>query len=398
MEINHVSHFAPELRSAERHGREAPTDEDLTVLVVDDSPDDLLQFSRMLLSLSQVKRAPGCSTIADAEKIIEESEPDAVLVDFNLGIECGMDLFDKLHIDYPDLPFILITGHGSEAIASETMRRGIADYLIKDQASPATLLQCLIRSVRAARNARRSHRTITEAEHFVRTLVHDVRAPFRHIRYLAEFIEEDLDAGKLDEIGQHVGGIRKSVARTEEMLEALRAFTIGTCDPPALSNVDMNEAVQSATDLHSRRIDEAGASVQIDDLPHAVAHGPQMVQLFENLLGNALKYNESDTPMVHVFASAEPSHIVFTVRDNGIGIPGDQVEKVFEPLHRLHSRDRYEGSGLGLAICKKNVAALGGRIWVESQPEGGTEFRFSLPVCDHANTLPPWPAVTDDRH
>jgi len=130
----------------------------------------------------------------------------------------------------------------------------------------------------------------------------------------------------------------------------------------------MNDAVESSK-----------AEIIRDTLPKVMADSIQMVQLFQNLIGNAIKSHGEDKPRIHISSKQMEREWVFSVRDNGIGIPREQTEKIFEIFQRLN-KDKYPGSGIGLAICKKIVERHGGRIWVESEPGKGATFYFTIPV------------------
>ncbi len=126
-------------------------------------------------------------------------------------------------------------------------------------------------------------------------------------------------------------------------------------------------------------IEEAGASVTWDPLPAVKADDVQLTQLFQNLIGNALKFRSASVPRVHVSVSQTESEWEFSVRDNGIGIEPQYFERIFMVFQRLHNKAEYPGTGIGLAICKKVIERHGGRIWVESQPDAGSAFHFTLP-------------------
>jgi light-regulated signal transduction histidine kinase (bacteriophytochrome) len=129
-------------------------------------------------------------------------------------------------------------------------------------------------------------------------------------------------------------------------------------------------------------IRESGAAVTRTALPTVLANGTELVQLFQNLLGNAVKFRKDQAPVVAVAAQRHGDAWHFAVRDNGIGIDPQYAERIFAPFERLHSQREYSGTGIGLAICKKIVERHGGRIWVESEPGKGACFCFTLPAVE----------------
>ena len=131
-------------------------------------------------------------------------------------------------------------------------------------------------------------------------------------------------------------------------------------------------------------IDRAGANVARGPLPTVMADKLQFGQLFQNLIGNAIKYHGNEPPRVNVSAEQKGNEWVFSVRDNGIGIDPQYAERIFVIFQRLHTREEYSGTGIGLAICKKIVERHGGHIWVESQLGSGGTFYFTIPVGNDA--------------
>jgi light-regulated signal transduction histidine kinase (bacteriophytochrome) len=128
------------------------------------------------------------------------------------------------------------------------------------------------------------------------------------------------------------------------------------------------------------QIAETGAAVTRDPMP-LVAVDEQLVRVFQNLIGNALKYRGEKVPQIHISASKRNEYWVVSVRDNGIGIEMKYADRIFGVFQRLHSRTAYEGTGIGLAICRKIVERCGGKIWVDSAPGDGSAFHFSLRAC-----------------
>jgi len=127
-------------------------------------------------------------------------------------------------------------------------------------------------------------------------------------------------------------------------------------------------------------IEQSGAVVTRDSLPVVMGDDIQLVQLFQNLIGNSIKFCGDRVPRIHISADAQGNEWDFSIRDNGIGIAPEYFERIFSLFQRLHNRKEYPGTGIGLAICKKVVERHGGRIWLESEPGTGSTFYFTIPV------------------
>jgi light-regulated signal transduction histidine kinase (bacteriophytochrome) len=143
---------------------------------------------------------------------------------------------------------------------------------------------------------------------------------------------------------------------------------------------DCEAVLREVLDNLQTSIAETAAKVSHDPLPTVPADEVQLRQLFQNLIGNALKFHGQTPPRVHISAAMQRSNWLFSVRDNGIGIDPEHAERIFVIFQRLHTRRAYPGTGVGLAICKKIVERHGGRIWVESRQDEGGEFLFTLPL------------------
>ena len=143
---------------------------------------------------------------------------------------------------------------------------------------------------------------------------------------------------------------------------------------------DANEALNGALANLSGAISESGVRISADPLPSPPVHAMHLQQVFQNLIGNAIKYRSPERPpVVHVGVERQEGHWLFAVSDNGIGIDPEYKENIFGLFKRLHTSDEYSGTGIGLAICQRIVDRYQGRIWVKSEPGNGSIFRFSLP-------------------
>jgi light-regulated signal transduction histidine kinase (bacteriophytochrome) len=145
-----------------------------------------------------------------------------------------------------------------------------------------------------------------------------------------------------------------------------------------LTGVDMNSVVQWALNNLKQALEESGAVIEVDELPEVHGNQLTLVQLFQNLIGNAIKYRSPDSPRITISVTSDKDEHVFSVSDNGIGMAPPYHQKVFGLFTRLHG-DRYPGTGIGLALCKNIVEKHGGSIWVESELSKGATFKFSLP-------------------
>ena len=218
-----------------------------------------------------------------------------------------------------------------------------------------------------------------ELEQFAYVASHDLQEPLRAVTGYLGLLEPQL-AGKLDEEGRrHVEGAVQGAARMHTLIADLLALSRVGTRGLVLAATDLNAVLDQALDGLRVSVAETGARITRDALPTPTVDAGQMVQLFQNLIGNALKFRGERAPEIHVGAERQPERWVLAVRDNGIGIEPQYYERIFLVFQRLHTRRMYPGNGIGLAICKKIVERHGGAIWVESEAGRGSTFSFTIP-------------------
>lgn len=185
--------------------------------------------------------------------------------------------------------------------------------------------------------------------------------------------------GRLDpDADEFIAFAVDGASRMQRLIQDLLAYSrVGTKGKDLLDTSSERALQQSLVNLRGA-IEESGAQVTHDPLPAVMADETQLIQLFQNLIGNAIKYQGPGVPRVHVSASNGGKQWTFSVRDNGLGIDPQYFERIFGMFQRLHKREEFAGTGIGLAICKKIVERHGGAISVESQPGEGSTFRFAL--------------------
>jgi PAS domain S-box-containing protein len=224
-------------------------------------------------------------------------------------------------------------------------------------------------------------RSNAELEQFTYVASHDLQEPLRMVASYSQLLARRY-RGRLDEdadefIGYAVDGAMRMQALIEDLLSYARVGSRGRPFEP----VDCRALVETTLADMRQPLEDGGAAVIVGELPTVEGDPVQLGQLFQNLVGNALKYRGEASPRIEIGATPRAAEWLFSVRDNGIGIAAEYAEQIFIMFKRLHRRERYEGTGIGLALCKKIVTRHGGRIWVESEPGEGSTFYFTLPLA-----------------
>jgi PAS domain S-box-containing protein len=226
-------------------------------------------------------------------------------------------------------------------------------------------------------------RSNDDLQQFAYVSSHDLQEPLRMVssytQLLAKRYEGRLDSDADEFISFAVDGCNRMQGLIQDLLAYSRAGT----NERKLREVPCENALQKALINLRAAIKQSGAVVTHDALPAVTTDEAQLTQVFQNLVGNAIKYRRAEDPRVHVSAARDDGNgWTFSVRDNGLGIDPQYFERIFILFQRLHGRDEFEGTGIGLAVCKRIVERMGGRIWVESQPEKGSTFYFALPEME----------------
>jgi two-component system CheB/CheR fusion protein len=223
------------------------------------------------------------------------------------------------------------------------------------------------------------HTTNAELQHFAYALTHDLQEPLRMVVNFTELLGQEY-AGKMGaEADKYISYSVEGALRIEALLKALLAYwEVAEREPNSYGPIDCGAVLAKALLNLDMAIVESGATVTSDPLPTVLAEEVTLIQLFQNLISNSIKYRGAEAPNIHISAEKVVEGWLFAVRDNGIGIDPQDAERVFGMFKRLHASE-IPGTGMGLAICKKVVERQNGRIWVESQPGRGATFKFIIP-------------------
>jgi signal transduction histidine kinase len=364
----------------------------LRVLLVEDSESDAALIVRHLNMADSDVSNKRVESAGQMRAALEQPDWDIVIADYKLpGFDAPAALA-TLQQTGLDLPFVVVSGHIGEETAVGLMRAGAHDYVMKDQlARLAPVVGRELGEARMRRERRRSQeqlrlsvaelaRSNAELEQFAYVVSHDLQEPLRmvasYVQLLEERYKDQLDSSAREFIAYAVDG----ATRMKQMIADLLAYSrVGRNGKP-IEVVACEAALgRACADLRAS-ITESAAEISHGPLPSVPGDAAQFTHLFQNLIGNAIKFRSQAPPRVHVSAERAGEEWVFSVRDNGIGLDPQFADRIFMVFQRLHSHEDYPGTGIGLAIARKIVEHRGGRIWVESEPGKGATFRFTVPI------------------
>ena len=240
-----------------------------------------------------------------------------------------------------------------------------------------------------SQQAKRLKSSNEDLEQFAYVASHDLKEPTRVMASFAKLLREEYSA-VVDEAGQrYLSFIEGASERMQALIDGVLDFArIDVAGKPAAAT-DANRALEQALLNLGLKSENGSAEIATEKLPAVVADADQLTLVFQNLIGNALKFSQQDTPRVRVWVKEDaPGWCCFAIEDNGIGIEARHHERIFDMFQRLHHRDVFPGTGMGLALCRKSVHRHGGRIWVESELGQGSTFYFTLPQVEEGSPPP----------
>ncbi len=360
--------------------------------MVEDQPADIELLQRTLQEHGFTVQS---QVVQDEDAFLAEIRTgpyDVILADYNLPQWNGMEAVAVVRRERLDIPVILVTGALGEQKAVECIKAGAADYVLKDNLTrlPDAVRRALREkklrdeNKRALEDLARSNR---ELEQFAYVASHDLQEPLRMIAAYTQLLSEKY-RGQLDETAdRYIHYAVDGSTRMQVLIEDLLALSCVGRRGLNLQVADCNEVVATACKNLETAVRETGAEVHYDRLPAVVVDSRLLVQLFQNLIGNAIKFRGNEPPRIQISAEKQARQWTFAVVDNGIGIATEHLQGIFGIFKRLHTHEEYPGSGIGLSICKKIIEQHGGKIWVESSPGQGATFKFVLPTLQPKRKL-----------
>ena len=363
---------------------------ELNVILIDDNLVDRRAIKTLLRQVAADISVTEVETVA-AACLNEGSSFDAVFLENNLSDASGLASLEEIRELWPNAALFLMTAVGDANTAKQAILNGATDYLVKSEFSDANLAIALKAGVASAKKRHRIEEQHADIATFVEVLVHDFRAPIRATAYLSEQIAEDLEYGETEEVRVGLQLLRRSATQMTDMIKSLSDHVRFDRDTHS-EYVEVGSVLRQAMEPFRVEIENAAAIVATNlepNLPKLPCYPPQIVQVLQNLVGNALKYRGDKPPVIEISATQSPQgHILFSVSDRGPGIPEEYSKRIFEPFKRLPGTGDISGTGLGLATCRKVVLRHGGQITCRSEVGVGTEMSFRLPL--DAEQTPIW--------
>jgi signal transduction histidine kinase len=356
----------------------------LGILITDDDEGDRKQIKRAIGQSGLSTDCTETTSIRAALAACELRDFDCAIVDYQLPGEDGLEGITALRDRLPFMAIVMSTGQGDEAVATEAMKRGAADYISKSRMNASSIERAITNAVERSALQRKVKEQQDELENFARVLAHDLRAPASAVETFALRIGEMLEQGNQEKALQYADWVAQRAQRMNRLIDTLQQYT--TADARATYEpVDMNQTFHEARENLRKLIQQSGAIVTAEPLPTIVGNLPQLIQLLQNLIGNGIKYCDGPAPRIHLAATRRDEEAwLFSVTDNGIGIPEAHRKRIFEPFVRVSASSKRDGTGLGLATCRKIIERHQGKIWCESiaaaGPDSGTAFCFTLPA------------------
>ena len=232
---------------------------------------------------------------------------------------------------------------------------------------------------RADKSIKELKRSNKELKQFAYVSSHDLQEPLRMVALFTQLLERRYKGKLDDEADEYIGFIVEGAHRMKYLIDDLLSFSQLNYKTKECESIELETLLDSALFNLKNSVDKNNAQITHGPLPTITGDPNQIIQVLQNLIANAIKFNDNNTPKIHISAKKNGNEWIIQIRDNGIGIAPEHQDKIFEVFKRLNVREKYPGTGIGLAICKKIIERHGGRIWVKSELEKGSTFYFTLP-------------------
>lgn len=358
------------------------TTEATRILYIEDDEDHAILFMEMLSAIDSISPiVTHKKNLKTGIEALGRQEFDVVILDLGLPESRGLETLSRFLQYGSHLPVVVLTTTDDLKLSVDAIKAGAQDFLVKSEISANMIARSLRYSIERFGILNELAEKNENLNTFATAASHDLKTPLRNISLTIDFFRADHGDELTSGAHETLEKIQSSVSRLHCLVDSLMEFAKAGSRPLAASGFfSIKTSVEEAVILLASEIENRHARITLDEnFPEVQGNYRLIVRVFQNLIDNAIKYSGGKTPEVHVGVKETPGEFVFSVCDKGIGVEEQYFEKIFEPLKRLHSQQKYPGSGIGLAVCKRIVTSHGGRIWMESTPGRGSTFYFTLP-------------------
>lgn len=360
----------------------------IRVLLIEDNPDHAELIQRQLAIGSERRIvSKWCARLDAGLHELEMATYDVILVDMGLPDSDICDTVRRTVTAAPTTPIVVLTSLGEAEMGLKAVQDGAQDYLVKAQISPDILLRALRYSIERKRArldieryARELERSNRDLEHFARVVSHDLKSPLAVLQMDLMMLSEKLHSS-VESAEEYVRSASDQADQMAALIDKILQLAKVQRATAELMRVDAQAAFEQAIDNLRVEIEKSSAVVTHDQLPTVMGEPTLLMQLFQNLISNAIRYRSEAQPLIHVSAELYDHEWVFSVEDNGIGIEPADRERVFGMFERAGDESR-RGTGIGLATCRRIVQRHNGRIWVDDNTPHGSVFFFTMPLAE----------------
>jgi light-regulated signal transduction histidine kinase (bacteriophytochrome) len=368
------------------------------ILLFEDNPGDAGLLEEMLEEFNNLYSLKNVESLEEGLNALKNTHFDIILLDLGLPDSDGIDTLIEVNKKTPNIPIIVLTGLNSEEIGILAVKMGAQDYLIKREIDSKLLTRSINYSIernkieielqksqenleeKVVERTKALEQSNKELKQFAYIASHDLKEPLRMITSFLQLLERRY-GDKLDQdANEFIDFAVEGAKRLNEMIDDLLEFSKVTRKDIECSSVDINRVLEQTKMYLKLAIDDNKAEINYNTLPIIYGDEMLMVLLFQNIIGNSIKYRSEEIPKIDISVTKQSDNYLFAIKDNGIGMSPEHLQRIFTIFQRLHTKDEYEGTGIGLAIAQKIVIQHGGKIWAESGLEKGTTFYFIIPI------------------
>jgi signal transduction histidine kinase len=365
--------------------------ETIEILLFEDNPGDAGLIEAMLEEFSDLSyKIKNVETLDEGLSLLKGCQFDVILLDLGLPDSGGINTFLDVHEKGPGIPIIILTGLTDEKTGISAVKKGAQDYLVKGQVDSKLLERSIKYSIERKKAEKELKETVKELkrsndelQQFAYITSHDLQEPLRTIASYTQLIERRYKNRLDGDADEFLDFIVEAAVRMKDMIQGLLYYSrVGTRGGEFIST-NTEELLETVLSNLKALIEENDVTITHGKLPVVVADEGQLIQLFQNIISNSIKFrkdNEHSKIHISAYKDDDMNEYVFSVADNGIGIEPQYFNRIFEVFKRLHTRVEYEGTGIGLSISKRIVERHKGKMWVESEFGEGSVFYFTLPV------------------